>query len=109
MVAFVYLKAVLLGVAIVAPVSSMSVLFHPADARPRMGARQADPLGIATGDGFYALLAALGLAGVHVSCWCTIRMLHVAAGLFFSTSGTVFVIRSYARCSRARIPGGPAL
>jgi threonine/homoserine/homoserine lactone efflux protein len=78
----VYLKALLLGVAIAAPVGPMSLLCMRRTLVRGWSLGFATGLGIATGDGCYATFAALGLASVSRFVLLHDRPLHVAAGLF---------------------------
>jgi threonine/homoserine/homoserine lactone efflux protein len=82
MPAEMYLKALLLGVAIAAPVGPMALLCMRRTLARGWSLGFATGLGIATGDGLYALVAALGLAGVSHFVLAHDRMLHFAAGLF---------------------------
>jgi threonine/homoserine/homoserine lactone efflux protein len=75
------LKAAGFGLAVAAPVGPMSLLCMRRTLA--LGWRQgmATGLGIATGDGLYAAVAALGLAGVSSFLFAHERALHLAAGL----------------------------
>jgi threonine/homoserine/homoserine lactone efflux protein len=77
-----YVKALLLGVAVAAPVGPMSLLCMRRTLARGWALGMSTGLGIATGDGLYALVAALGLAGVSSFVLAHGRMLHLAAGLF---------------------------
>jgi threonine/homoserine/homoserine lactone efflux protein len=76
------LKAAGLGLAVAAPVGPMSLLCMRRTLA--LGWRQglATGLGIATADGTYATVAALGLAGLSSHLLAVERPLHIAAGLF---------------------------
>jgi threonine/homoserine/homoserine lactone efflux protein len=82
MPADMYFKALLLGLAIAAPVGPMSLLCMRRTLARGWPLGLSTGLGIATGDGLYALVAALGLAGVSHFVFEHGRMLHLAAGLF---------------------------
>lgn len=75
------LKAAGFGLAVAAPVGPMCLLCMRRTMS--LGWRQglATGLGIATGDGFYAAVAALGLAGLSAFLLNHERPLHLAAGL----------------------------
>jgi threonine/homoserine/homoserine lactone efflux protein len=75
-------KAAGLGLAVAAPVGPMSLLCMRRTMT--LGWRQglATGTGIATGDGLYAAVAALGLAGVSSFLLAHEQPLHLAAGLF---------------------------
>jgi threonine/homoserine/homoserine lactone efflux protein len=75
------LKAAGFGLAVAAPVGPMCLLCMRRTLT--LGWRQgiATGLGIATGDGLYAAVAALGLAGVSSFLFAHERPLHIAAGL----------------------------
>jgi len=77
-----FLKAMGFGLAVAAPVGPMSLLCMRRSLA--QGARMglATGAGIATGDAAYALVAALGLAGVSHFMLAHERPLHLAAGLF---------------------------
>lgn len=82
MPAVIYLKALLLGLAVAAPVGPMALLCMRRTLARGWSLGFATGMGIATGDGLYALVAALGLAGVSHFVLANGRMLHLAAGLF---------------------------
>jgi threonine/homoserine/homoserine lactone efflux protein len=89
-----YLKALGIGIAIAAPVGPMSLLCMRRSLvqGPRYGL--ATGVGIAIGDGTYALVAALGLAGVSRFMLAHDRPLHLVAGLFLLYLGAkAFVTR----------------
>ena len=94
------LKAAGFGLAIAAPVGPMSLLCMRRTLT--LGWRQgmATGLGIATGDGLYAAVAALGLAGISSFLLAFERPLHIAAGLFLIWLGVATL--------RARPKAGPA-
>ena len=80
--AALFLRAAGFGIAVAAPVGPMSLLCMRRSLI--QGARYgvATGFGIAVGDGVYALVAALGLAGVSRFMLAHERPLHLAAGLF---------------------------
>lgn len=89
-----YVKALGIGIAIAAPVGPMSLLCMRRSLvqGPRYGL--ATGVGIAIGDGAYALVAALGLASVSRFMLAHDRPLHFAAGLFLLYLGAkAFVTR----------------
>ncbi len=94
------LKAAGLGLAIAAPVGPMCLLCMRRTLT--LGWRQglATGLGIATGDGIYAAVAALGLAGISSFLLAFERPLHIAAGLFLVWLGVATL--------RARTEARPA-
>lgn len=97
-----YLKALGIGMAIAAPVGPMSLLCMRRSLvqGPRYGL--ATGVGIAIGDGAYALVAALGLAGVSKFMLAHDRPLHLAAGLFLLYLGVkALVTRDTGDTSRA--------
>jgi threonine/homoserine/homoserine lactone efflux protein len=75
-------KAIGIGLAIAAPVGPMAILCmrRTLASGPRAGL--ATGLGIASGDGIYALVAALGLASIARFMLAYDRPLHIIAGLF---------------------------
>ncbi len=75
------LKAAGFGLAVAAPVGPMSLLCMRRTLALGWRPGMATGLGIATGDGIYAAVAALGLAGVSSFLFAHERPLHVAAGL----------------------------
>jgi threonine/homoserine/homoserine lactone efflux protein len=75
------LKAAGFGLAVAAPVGPMSLLCMRRTLARGWRAGMATGLGIATGDGLYAAVAALGLAGVSSFLFAHERPLHIAAGL----------------------------
>jgi len=75
------LKAAGFGLAVAAPVGPMSLLCMRRTLALGWRAGMATGLGIATGDGLYAAVAALGLAGVSSFLFAHERPLHIAAGL----------------------------
>jgi threonine/homoserine/homoserine lactone efflux protein len=77
-----FLKAVGIGIAVAAPVGPMSLLCMRRTLTTRWRAEISTGLGIATGDGIYALVAALGLAGVARFMLAHDKPLHILAGLF---------------------------
>lgn len=85
-------KAAGFGLAVAAPVGPMSLLCMRRTMT--LGWRQglATGLGIATGDGLYAAVAALGLAGVSSFLLAHEQPLHLAAGLFLIFLGARTVL-----------------
>jgi threonine/homoserine/homoserine lactone efflux protein len=77
-----YLKAAGYGIAVAAPVGPMSLLCMRRSLTQGWRYGLATGAGIAIADGAYALVAALGLAGVTRFMLAHQRPLHFAAGLF---------------------------
>ena len=77
-----FLKAAGFGLAVAAPVGPMSLLCMRRTLSQGWRYGLATGGGIALGDGAYALVAALGLAGVSGFMLAHERPLHLAAGLF---------------------------
>jgi threonine/homoserine/homoserine lactone efflux protein len=77
-----YLKAAGYGIAVAAPVGPMSVLCMRRSLTQGWRYGLATGAGIAIADGAYALVAALGLAGVTRFMLAHERPLHLAAGFF---------------------------
>ncbi len=77
-----FLKAAGIGVAVAAPVGPMSLLCMRRTLTHGWRRGLAIGAGIATGDGAYASVAALGLAAVSRFMLAHERALHLAAGLF---------------------------
>jgi len=77
-----YLRAAGFGIAVAAPVGPMSLLCMRRSLVQGPWHGLATGLGIAIGDGVYALVAALGLAGISKFILAHERPLHLAAGLF---------------------------
>jgi threonine/homoserine/homoserine lactone efflux protein len=75
-----YVKALGVGTAVAAPVGPMSVLCMRRTLAQGWPFGLATGLGIATGDGAYALVAALGLAGVARFMLAHDQPLHLTAG-----------------------------
>jgi len=75
------LKATGFGLAVAAPVGPMSLLCMRRTLTLGWRHGMATGFGIATGDGLYAAVAALGLAGVSSFLFAHERPLHLAAGL----------------------------
>jgi threonine/homoserine/homoserine lactone efflux protein len=78
----VVLKALGVGVAVAAPVGPMSLLCMRRTLTQGWRLGISTGLGIATGDGIYALVAALGLAGVARFMLAHEKPLHFLAGAF---------------------------
>jgi threonine/homoserine/homoserine lactone efflux protein len=90
-----FLKAIGIGVAVAAPVGPMSVLCMRRTLTKGWQRGFSTGLGIATGDGAYAFVAALGLAGVSRFMLLYDKPLHFAAGLFLLYLGLrMFLNRS---------------
>ena len=77
-----YVTAVGFGLAVAAPVGPMALLCMRRTLARGWRHGLATGFGIAVGDGLYALVAALGLAGVSSFVLAHERALHLAAGLF---------------------------
>lgn len=77
-----FLKAIGFGLAVAAPVGPMALLCMRRSLAQGWRAGLATGAGIATGDAVYALVAALGLAGVSRFMLAHERPLHLTAGLF---------------------------
>jgi threonine/homoserine/homoserine lactone efflux protein len=96
-----FMKAVGIGVAVAAPVGPMSLLCMRRTLTTGWRTGLGTGLGIATGDGIYALVAALGLAGVARFMLAHDKPLHILAGLFLLYLG----IRTFfARPEQTRSP-----
>ncbi|HWA62256.1 MAG TPA: LysE family transporter [Caulobacteraceae bacterium] len=76
------LKSAGVGLAVAAPVGPMSLLCMRRSLAQGWRLGLATGAGIAVGDGLYAAVAALGLAGVTAFANAHQRLLHLAAGLF---------------------------
>ncbi|MBV5264116.1 LysE family translocator [Pinisolibacter aquiterrae] len=76
-----YLKSAGIGVAVAAPVGPMSLLCMRRTLTTGWRSGLATGAGIAIGDGIYAAVAALGLAGVSAFVLAWEKPLHLAAGL----------------------------
>ncbi len=90
--ALVFLKAAAMGVAVAAPVGPMSLLCMRRTLSEGWSRGLATGAGIAVGDGFYAAVAALGLAGVSAFVHAWEMQLHIAAGLFLIWLGVKTVL-----------------
>lgn len=88
-----FLKAAGIGLAVAAPVGPMSLLCMRRTLTQSPAHGLATGAGIALGDATYALVAALGLAGVSAFMLKYDQPLHVAAGLFLLWLG----LRSFLR------------
>jgi threonine/homoserine/homoserine lactone efflux protein len=77
-----YLKAIGFGLAVAAPVGPMAMLCMRRSLVQGWRHGLATGLGIACGDGIYALVAALGLAGISTFMLAYERPLHFVASLF---------------------------
>lgn len=88
----IFLKAAAIGIAVAAPVGPMSLLCMRRTLTEGWTRGLATGAGIAIGDGIYAAVAALGLAGVSAFVLAWETQLHLAAGLFLIWLGlkTVF-------------------
>lgn len=80
--ALVFLKAAAMGVAVAAPVGPMSLLCMRRTLGEGWVRGLATGAGIAVGDGIYAAVAALGLAGVSAFVLAWEMQLRLAAGVF---------------------------
>jgi threonine/homoserine/homoserine lactone efflux protein len=80
--AFLYFKAIGLGLAVAAPVGPMALLCMRRTLVQGWRHGLATGVGIAVGDGIYALVAALGLASVSAFVLAHERQLHGLAGIF---------------------------
>jgi threonine/homoserine/homoserine lactone efflux protein len=90
-----YLKAMGFGLAVAAPVGPMAILCMRRSLVQGWHHGLAAGLGIAVGDGIYALVAALGLAGISAFMLAYERPLHFAAGLFLVYLGVkTFLMRA---------------
>lgn len=78
----IFLKAAAIGIAVAAPVGPMSLLCMRRTLTEGWTRGLATGAGIAIGDGIYAAVAALGLAGVSAFVLAWETQLHLAAGLF---------------------------
>ncbi len=99
------LKAAGLGLAVAAPVGPMGLLCMRRTLTRGWRQGLATGLGIASGDGLYAAVAALGIAGVASFLLEFERPLHIAAGLFLIWLGLTAL---RARADAAPAEGGPA-
>lgn len=77
-----FLKSAGIGLAVAAPVGPMSLLCMRRTLTQGWRWGFATGAGIALGDGIYAAVAALGLAGVSAFVLAWEKQLHLAAGLF---------------------------
>jgi threonine/homoserine/homoserine lactone efflux protein len=75
-----FVRGVGIGAAVAAPVGPMSLLCMRRTLAQGWGYGFGTGVGIAVGDGFYAFVAALGLAGVMQFMVAHERPLHIAAG-----------------------------
>ncbi|HXX39287.1 MAG TPA: LysE family transporter [bacterium] len=98
-----YLKAMGFGIAVAAPVGPMSLLCMRRSLVQGWRYGLATGVGIAIADGSYALVAALGLAGVSRFMLTYERPLHLAAGLFlFYLGAKAFFVRETTSAAEAR-------
>jgi threonine/homoserine/homoserine lactone efflux protein len=77
-----YVKAIGFGLAVAAPVGPMAMLCMRRTLIEGWPNGLATGIGIAVGDGLYALVAALGLASVSIFVQMHESLLHIAAGVF---------------------------
>ncbi len=77
-----FIKAMGFGLAVAAPVGPMGILCMKRTLVQGWRHGLATGAGIAVGDGLYALVAALGLAGISAFVFTYEKPLHAAAGLF---------------------------
>jgi len=97
-----YLKAMGFGIAVAAPVGPMSLLCMRRSLVQGVAYGLATGAGIAIGDGAYALVAALGLAGVSSFMLAHERPVHLAAGVALLYLGArAFFIKEAAGSSEA--------
>jgi len=90
-----FVTAMGIGVAVAAPVGPMSILCMRRTLTEGWQRGFSTGLGIATGDGAYAFVAALGLAGVSRFMLAYDKPFHFAAGLFLLYLGLrTFLVRS---------------
>jgi threonine/homoserine/homoserine lactone efflux protein len=78
----VFLKSMGFGLAVAAPVGPMSILCMRRSLTHGWRQGLSTGFGIASGDGLYAAVAALGLTGISEFMLAHDRPLHLAAGLF---------------------------
>jgi threonine/homoserine/homoserine lactone efflux protein len=78
----VFVKSLGFGLAVAAPVGPMSILCMRRSLTHGWRHGMSTGFGIATGDGLYAAVAALGLTGISEFMLAHDRPLHFAAGLF---------------------------
>lgn len=103
---WLFLKAAGIGVAVAAPVGPMSLLCMRRSLTSGWRWGLATGAGIAVGDGIYAAVAALGLAGVSAFVLAWERQLHLAAGLFLIWLGLkTFFTKDEGRVAEARAVG----
>jgi len=94
------LKSAGVGLAVAAPVGPMSLLCMRRTLAEGWRRGLATGAGIAVGDGLYAAVAALGLAGVTAFANAHQSMLHLAAGLFLLWLGLATLRRREADAAR---------
>lgn len=107
-----FLKAAGIGIAIAAPVGPMSLLCMRRSLALGWRRGLATGLGIATGDGIYALVAAAGLSGLSHFLLLHARPLHLAAALalfYFGISALRARSAGRAAPGRGTYPGAVAL
>jgi threonine/homoserine/homoserine lactone efflux protein len=95
-------KSAAVGLAVAAPVGPMSLLCMRRTMTEGWRRGLAIGAGIAVGDGLYAAVAALGLAGVTAFASAHQSMLHLAAGLFLLWLGLVSLRRRGAEPAPAK-------
>lgn len=78
----IFIKSMGFGLAVAAPVGPMSILCMRRSLTVGWRHGLATGFGIATGDGLYAAIAALGLTGISTFMLAYDRPLHLAAGFF---------------------------
>jgi threonine/homoserine/homoserine lactone efflux protein len=88
-----FLKSASIGLAVAAPVGPMSLLCMRRTLAGGWGQGLMIGLGIAAGDGAYAAIAALGLAGVSALMVAWRQPLHLAAGLLLIWLGLKSLLR----------------
>lgn len=92
------------GLAVAAPVGPMAVLCMRRSLTEGWRPGLATGFGIATGDGLYAAVAALGLTGISEFMLAYDRPLHLAAGLFLLYLGLKTFLRSPENGAAAPVP-----
>ncbi len=103
---WLFLKAVGIGMAVAAPVGPMSLLCMRRSLTRGWRWGFATGAGIAVGDGLYAAVAALGLAGVSAFVLAWEKQLHLAAGLFLIWLGLrTFFAKDEGRVAEERAVG----
>ena len=103
-----FLKATGIGLAVAAPVGPMSLLCMRRTLTEGWRRGLATGAGIAVGDGLYAAVAGLGLAGVSAFVTANGRWLHLAAGLCLMWLGLMaFRSKRPAEAAKVAATGSP--